>query len=327
MPFFSIIIPVYNVEEYLRDCVESVLGQTFENYEIILVDDGSEDSSGNICDEFVDKNGNVSVIHKSNGGLSEARNFGIKKAQGQYLMFLDSDDYWDDADALRNIYNALREAKEEADIVLFQAKLLYPDGTVIPDKGVFAQNFNKMKPIESLQYLSEKGLLIGSACSKAVRKEFLFEHDLFFKVGIEREDIEWILRVANFLPKYIYTDQFFYIYRKGRPGSITSSVSCASIMEFVHILESFINFSYCNETVRTCLLGYVAYEYCILLAQLNFLEIKTEKRKIKRKLKEMKCILAYDIHPKVKLIHTILRVFGFDLTTFILGIYLRYRKR
>lgn len=327
MPFFSIIIPVYNVEEYLRDCVESVLIQTFENYEVILVDDGSKDCSGNICDEFADKNERVSVIHKSNGGLSEARNFGIKEAQGQYLMFLDSDDYWDDADALRKIYNALREAKEEADIVLFQAKLLYPDGTIIPDKGEFAQNFNEMKPIESLQYLSEKGLLIGSACSKVVRRKFLFEHDLFFKVGIKREDIEWILRVANFLPKYIYTNQFFYIYRKGRPGSITSSVSYASLMEFVNILESFMNFSYCNETVKACLLGYVAYEYCILLAQFNFLEIKAEKQQIKRKLKDMKCVLAYDIHPKVKLIHTILRVLGFDITTFILGAYLRYRKR
>lgn len=98
---FSIIIPCYKVEQYLRQCVDSVLAQTFEDYEVILVDDGSPDGSPAICDEYGEKSDKVKVIHKSNGGLSDARNAGLDVAQGDYVMFLDSDDWWDDVDALK----------------------------------------------------------------------------------------------------------------------------------------------------------------------------------------------------------------------------------
>ena len=93
-PFFSIIVPVYNVEKYLPQCVESILRQTYENFEVILVDDGAKDRSGEICDEFAAKDERVSVIHKQNGGSSSARNAGIQEAQGTYILFVDSDDYW-----------------------------------------------------------------------------------------------------------------------------------------------------------------------------------------------------------------------------------------
>lgn len=89
---FSIIIPVYNVEKYLNECVDSVLNQKNVDYEIILVDDGSTDNSGQICDEYLKKHSNVSVIHKVNGGLSDARNAGLESAEGDYILFVDSDD-------------------------------------------------------------------------------------------------------------------------------------------------------------------------------------------------------------------------------------------
>ena len=91
----SIIIPVYKVEKYLDKCVESVVNQTYKNLEIILVDDGSPDNCPKMCDEWAEKDKRIKVIHKENGGLSDARNFGIEKATGDYLMFLDSDDYLD----------------------------------------------------------------------------------------------------------------------------------------------------------------------------------------------------------------------------------------
>ena len=93
--FFSIIIPVYKVEKYLNQCVDGVLSQTFKDYEIILVDDGSPDKSPLICDEYSASDSRVRVIHKPNGGLSQARNEGLNIAKGEYVIFLDSDDYWD----------------------------------------------------------------------------------------------------------------------------------------------------------------------------------------------------------------------------------------
>jgi len=94
-PKISVIVPVYNVEKYLRECVDSVLAQTFKDFELILVDDGSPDNSGKICDEYAAKDSRVRVFHKTNGGVSSARNFGIKESRADYIAFLDSDDWWD----------------------------------------------------------------------------------------------------------------------------------------------------------------------------------------------------------------------------------------
>ena len=107
-PMISVIIPVYNVEKYLARCIDSVLRQTYRNFEIILVDDGTPDRSGEICDEYAAKDSRISVIHKENGGLSSARNAGIEAARGQWLQFVDSDDYIADC-MLENLLNACLE--------------------------------------------------------------------------------------------------------------------------------------------------------------------------------------------------------------------------
>lgn len=99
---FSIIVPIYNVEKYLRCCVDSVLAENFADYEMILVDDGSPDGCGKICDEYAGKYPHIKVIHQENGGLSDARNAGIRAAKGDYLIFLDSDDYWADTNCSKN---------------------------------------------------------------------------------------------------------------------------------------------------------------------------------------------------------------------------------
>ena len=91
---FSIIIPIYKVEKFICECIDSVINQTLKNIEIILVDDGSPDNCPKICDEYAQKDKRITAIHKANGGLSSARNTGLKKAQGEYVLFLDSDDYY-----------------------------------------------------------------------------------------------------------------------------------------------------------------------------------------------------------------------------------------
>lgn len=99
----SIIIPVYNSTLYLKQCVESILAQTYHNFEILLVDDGSTDDSPMICDEYAKKDDRIVTIHKQNGGTSDARNVGLEKASGDYITFMDNDDYWSDPDALCDI--------------------------------------------------------------------------------------------------------------------------------------------------------------------------------------------------------------------------------
>ena len=126
----SVIIPIYNVEKYLEDCINSILEQTFQNYEAILVDDGSTDKCGEICDEYAKKDSRIKVVHTENQGLSEARNTGILLAKGKYLAFVDSDDFVRN-DFLQKLYEAIE--KSEADIC--EANFVY----AFTEKNIKAQ--------------------------------------------------------------------------------------------------------------------------------------------------------------------------------------------
>lgn len=112
MPEISVIVPVYKVEPYIHKCIDSILGQTFSDFELILVDDGSPDSCGEICNRYAEKEERICVIHKENGGLSDARNAGMKVASGQYVIFIDSDDYIED-DMLEYLYSRLKAANAD----------------------------------------------------------------------------------------------------------------------------------------------------------------------------------------------------------------------
>ena len=128
-PKISIIIPVYNVEKYLKKCIESILNQTFTNYEIILIDDGSTDNSKNICDEFSYKDSRIKVIHKNNTGAADSRNIGISLASGEYIGFVDSDDYID-PDMYESLYNLI--TKYKTDVAICGLLHEYPDKTINP---------------------------------------------------------------------------------------------------------------------------------------------------------------------------------------------------
>ncbi|MBQ8769519.1 MAG: glycosyltransferase family 2 protein, partial [Oscillospiraceae bacterium] len=115
--FFSVVVPVYNVENYLKECVDSILRQSFADFELILVDDGSKDGSGAICDAYALGDARVKVIHKENGGQSTARNAGVRAAAGEYAVFLDSDDFIDTSDFFADLHSALTD---NADVAVFR---------------------------------------------------------------------------------------------------------------------------------------------------------------------------------------------------------------
>lgn len=123
----SVIIPVYNNEKYLVQCIESIIGQTYPKIEVVLIDDGSTDNSGQICDSYADKYSQIKVFHSINKGISNARNTGIKKAQGKYIVFIDSDDYYEQ-DAIEKMYNAL--ISNDADICMCGLRTFDENGTI-----------------------------------------------------------------------------------------------------------------------------------------------------------------------------------------------------
>ena len=217
----SIIVPVYNVEKYLRKCVDSLLIQNLspEEYEIILVDDGSTDQGGTICDEYATNHPNVMVIHQQNGGLSAARNNGIDAAKGKYIQFVDSDDYLD-PDVLKALVEKMENDK--LDVLRFNYRNVNERYEVVePNKDPKRFVNYSDEVCDGLTFLNERLGPACYACQFVVRRDLLI--DCRFKEGIYFEDTEWTPRMLLKANSAASTDLMVYNYLV-RAGSITLSV-------------------------------------------------------------------------------------------------------
>lgn len=181
---FSVIVPVYNVEKYIRKCVDSILAQTFTDFEVILVDDGSPDSCPQICDEYGEKDKRVRVIHKPNGGLVSARNAGILSAKGDYITYVDSDD-WIKPNLLQFVHDRIAESSAPVDMVLFASNNVYSD-RVTEMRNMVQEGWYDRERLEKeiFPYLlsdRRKGFSIGDmiqghSWNKPCRRELQQEH-------------------------------------------------------------------------------------------------------------------------------------------------------
>ena len=219
-PLFSIIVPIYNVERYLEQCIESVLAQDYQNYELILVDDGSPDNSIDICVKYAKQYSNIVFIHKINGGVSDARNAGIQIARGEYLMFLDSDDYWEGTTILSDLQNIITE--NNPDVIFNYMSSVYPDKIV-------NHYINRDKLIgsfkEDFQDLYQDGIYLGFPFTKIMKRELILKNQLFFIKGRTFEDVIWSFSLVKHIKDYAIYRNCFYMYRRERKGSITSVVT------------------------------------------------------------------------------------------------------
>lgn len=210
---FSIIIPIYNVEKYLRQCIDSVLAENFLDCEIILVNDGSPDGCSEICDEYANKYSHIKVIHKHNGGLSDARNAGIKEAKGDYLIFLDSDDYWININKNQKNYiggGILSDLQlltnDKIDLILHPSS---DNIRRIPKEISFTNN----DFINNFEALVKSGYYVSNAWTKIVRREIIIKNNLFFPKGYIHEDLPYSLALARFVKTFAIYNNPFYQYR------------------------------------------------------------------------------------------------------------------
>lgn len=215
----SIIIPVYNVENYLKRCLNSVINQTYKNIELLLIDDGSTDRSGIICDEYNERYSFfVNVIHKTNGGLSDARNVGIKEATGDYIMFVDSDDFINEkmVEILVNCVN-----KTNANIVACDFEKVTSDNEILPIYNEKSKVISGRDLIKQIFTGEEKNISFISVC-KLIEKKILIDNDIYFPVGRYYEDTFTTHKILLEASKVVVLKQKLYYYRT-REGSITMS--------------------------------------------------------------------------------------------------------
>lgn len=236
----SIIIPVYKVEDYLDRCLESVVAQNYSNLEIIVVDDGSPDRCPQMCDMWAKKDKRIQVLHKKNEGLSLARNVGIQIATGEYILFVDSDDY-----IVKDACERLYKYANGVDLVVGEATI-YEHDTWIPrthsclkENYVYSGGECAIKEIRG-------GEWYAAACYNMYRREFLLENDLFFVPHILHEDIDYLPRLFLAAKTIKYINYEFYKYIS-RDASICNT---KSEKHFGDLMITYSSWAKLNETIR-----------------------------------------------------------------------------
>lgn len=309
MKKFSVVIPVYNVEKYLDQCVKSVLSQTFENYEIILVDDGSTDSSAEMCDDYAKEDNRIKVVHKQNGGSSSARNAGLHSASGDYILFLDSDDYWTDGEMLFKLNSEIENSG--ADVITYNYYKLHEKNGVIEKKefpGVKLSG-DKVNDVKTLL----AGVLYGSsACFKCIKSSLIHDNGVYFEEGKFSEDVEWSARILILAKRFACVNEGFYVYRQ-RARSISHTISDKKIDDLQNAVLKTVDYveKYAiEEPFLSVYYAYVAYQFATLCFCVNLLPTKALRRKRVKLIKPYKKILNYGLAEKVKLLNTVRKFLG-----------------
>lgn len=244
--FFSIVAPVYNVEKYLRECVQSVISQEFKSYELILIDDGSTDSSGELCDIYAQKYTNIISVHQTNAGLSEARNTGIRKAKGKYLVFLDSDDMLS-KNALSNLYKNIEKYNEPQWMISRRETIINGSQKKTSCKYIFDEDkLSEMSRVDLYKAIQEFDDCWLGAWIFSVDRKFVIEKNLFFYPGILHEDEEWVPRVFFSDGRMGFNNYPLYINRTEREGSITSTVNIKRMFDRL-LINNLLEKEFCNN--------------------------------------------------------------------------------
>ena len=223
----SVIVPVYNVEQYLERCIDSIINQTYTNLEIILVNDGSTDNSGKLCDELAKKDERIRVIHKENGGLSDARNRGIDEAESDLVGFIDSDDYIDS-----DMYEVLLKNLNNTDADLSMCAL-YDVYNNTPEAQVTNKETWELSSEQAIKMVMEAKILSVTAVNKLYRKS-LFS-DLKFEVGKIAEDAFIMIKLLDKCKKIVATNEkkYYYVHRE---NSITTQKFST---KFLNVIEAY----------------------------------------------------------------------------------------
>lgn len=301
---YSFIVPMYNVENYINQCIDSILMQNYEDYEIILVNDGSTDNTEEKCLAYSDDR--IHYYRKENGGLSDARNFGIEKSNGDFLIFIDSDDFYCDSflGSLNDYINDLH-----LDVVLLNSKKYY--------SNCKSKVSHIEKNIADFSSIMRKGCFKACAWDKVVKRNLIFDNNLFFPKGFLSEDILWCGLLLQCNPTTAYFGKPIYMYRQ-RDGSISKSISTK------HINDMFVMISQLSELKNEKIETFLSFEYASLLFNISKLD-KVERINFKTRYMEHDYLLKKSVTNKALLVFYLYKLFGYDNTCGVLKLVSKFK--
>lgn len=324
MTKFSIIIPVYKVEKYLCQCVDSVLGQSYLDFEVILVDDGSPDRCPEMCDEYVKLDSRVRVIHQQNAGQACARNAGIRVALGEYVLCIDSDDYLDDSTLLQKIAD---KTESGTDVIMYGFQKYFESTgefgmSEVPVLGRVCTTS------EMLQHVLATNTYCGTAWTKAVRMDLLRSHNVEFKSGMISEDIDWYMQVLCHAKTFDSINEIGVVYRQ-REDSTSHAPKLKSLEDNLWILEywsaKFVK-DVTDEKLLNSLMSVMAYYFTndlILYTSYSDSQVAV----FRERLKNQSYLLQYAVTPRAKIVKKVYNILGFGMTAFLLKILGKLKTR
>ncbi|MGI2294936.1 glycosyltransferase family 2 protein [Paenibacillus sp. GXUN7292] len=321
-PFFSIVVPVYNVEKYLEDCFQSIIDQRFDDYEILFINDGSTDSSGELCDNVCRKVGNAITLHKTNGGLSDARNVGITAARGEYIILLDSDDLLN-SKALETLYELIVSNKNP-DVVVNRIKFFSDDPKSSEEcKYMFSEDLKELSIAETFQHLIKLDDYVPGAWTLVTKRSHIIDNDLYFVKGLLHEDEQWTPRTILKASSLAFNNNCLYLYRQGRNGSITQIKNVKREMDKLWTVQSLYKESKSTEYTPNSSIALLERSsdlyWGVLVRSKQYARNLTEYNKLLDELNSKRNIFKLSNNKKYVLCNVVLRIFGIKITSFILN--------
>lgn len=304
-PYISIVVPIYGVEEYLFQCFNSLINQDIDmdDYEILLIDDGSKDKCPVMIDEYAKEYSNVFAFHKKNGGLSDARNYGAMNACGKYILFVDADDFIQE-NALKGLIDCCKK-QGEPDVFFVGVNKVYENKTYeLYDETMDLSWLSKGRK-EVLIYLSKRVIFPTSAWSKMIKRRVLVDNNITFKKGQLSEDYEWSVSVYMASCTFGAYDDILYYYRQNRCGSITSHVREKHFSDLINIIDNILNNVAATKEEDILKKSAAAYVYKVLL--INSYEYYD---KYKKRIRDYKYLLKYRQDREIKIMRVFADLFG-----------------
>ena len=325
----SFILPIYKVEAYLRECVDSLTSQTYKDIEIILVDDGSPDGCPALCDQLATEDSRIVALHKPNGGLSDARNYGLQHATGDYVIFVDSDDFWCHNDSLQKIVEELKN--DQIDVLCFNISYYYEDTNSYKHWAPFPNSvLSPTTPSIFLIEMQKIGTLPMSACSKVIRRKFLIDNKIAFIKGIRGEDSPWMIDLLDKAKKIHCVNQYVYAYRQNREGSITNTFKIENRDSLCVVLDrelSLIDKRSFSLQGKLALKSFLASLLCQRIPSISMVRNNDDRKILVSRVKPYLHLLEYDLNPKVRLTKVVYKLTNLRITAFILNLYMKKRSK
>lgn len=317
---FSIIIPMYNAEKFIERCLESIKNQSFKEYEVIIIDDGSSGSSFDKTQDIIGQDSRFAIFSIPHSGSGAARNFGFSKSNGEFILFLDADDYWFDKDFLCKLKDMI--CHHNTEVFMYQMVKVTTDGKPLRryKKPPFYHDNVVLELKDVYTDLVKDGQALASACNKCVSRRLLDEYSIKFLENTNGEDIDWVLQLFSYVKSICLLNWEVYAYTQHKIETRSTGKDVPN--DLVEIIKRWSLLLKQGRVPHSrAVAGLVAFEYGICMGNNHLLS--KEKGQIMR---EHEYLLKYGLDKKTHLIQKFNSLFGYEFTCFLIRIYLWMRR-